>query len=202
MHRTTIRSLVAAGLIAAGVLVSRAAAPAAAPAAQSLADMKAQLATLKEQEAALEAKIQAAEAHADPSVPALVNDLNAMPKNLWPGESDNATKQGLRDKWLEDHIKPGADYEFSGTVAVSSPIKINEAGKPSRDGLQLTLDCGKQMIWGKEKTLRVVTQLGNVAPEDAMDWNDKTTITIHGKNHSVNTQTNPVEIRLEVSEKK
>jgi hypothetical protein len=103
-----------------------------------------------------------------------------MPKNLWPGESDSQTKEQLRDKWLEENVKPGTVYTFTGAVLASTPGKINEAGKPSTDGVQVSLDCGKQMIWGKEKGLRVVAVV-RVKPEEALDWNEKTVITISGR---------------------
>lgn len=176
----------------------------AAPAGKgdSLADMKARLAKLKEEETALQAKIDAAEAPPAGTVPGVIADLNKLPKNLWPGDSDSQTKESLREKWLTDNIKEGAAYTFTGNVLVSSPTQVNEAGKPSVQGMQVTLDCGKQMVWGKEKVLRVICEIKNVKPEDALDWNEKTAITITGPMNACNVNGNPMEVRLKVSEKK
>jgi hypothetical protein len=168
---------------------------------ETAAAIRERLAKLKAEEAALEAKLAALEGGGAKGEPALVTALNAMPKNLWPGDSDNQTKEQLREKWLSENLKAGTVYDFTGTVAVSTPVKINEAGKPSSDGMQVSLDCGKQMIWGKEKGLRVVAVV-RVKPEEAVDWNEKTTITISGKSKAVRAEGNPVEVQMETCERK
>ncbi len=162
MTRMKSTIVVAWCAIAGGVLLMGGA---AAPGkGESIADMKAQLAKLKAQEAALQAKIDAAEAPAPGTLPGVIAELNKLPKNLWPADSDNQTKESLREKWLTDNIKEGAAYTFTGNVLVSGPTQVNEAGKPSVQGMQVTLDCGKQTLWGKEKDLRVVTEIKTSNP--------------------------------------
>jgi hypothetical protein len=191
----------AAVVLAAGLGVGAVVAAGPGGGKETAAQIRERLAALKAEEAALEAKLAAMEGGAAKGEPGLVTALNAMPKNLWPGESDNQTKEQLREKWLSENVKAGTVYAFTGTVAVSTPVKINEAGKPSTDGMQVSMDCGKQMIWGKEKGLRVVAVV-RVKPEEAVDWNEKTVLTISGKSASVRTEGNPVEVRMETCERK
>lgn len=200
MMRATVSAVLAAGMLAGAVMLGGAA---AAPAGgQSVAAMKEQLAKLKAQEADLQAKIQAAEAPAAGTVPEFIKKLNTLPQNLWPVDGENDMKVSVRQKWIDDNIKDGVTYEFTGTVAVSAPTKVDEPGKPERDGIQVTLDCGKQMVWGKEKNLRIVTVIGNVKPEDALDWNEKTVVTVTGKSKQTGLFGNPIDVRMDVSEKK
>lgn len=184
-------------------MAARGAGPGAATrAGESVAAMKARLAKLKEEAAALEAKISAAEAPAAGTEPAIVTALNALPKNLWPGENDSQAKQDLRAKWLEENIKPGKGYDFSGLVIIVSPQTIHEVDKAPVDAVRVVLDCGKYKVWGEEKGLKVMAVLENVTPADTLDWGEKKTITITGPSKTCWTSGNPVEVTMETSKLK
>lgn len=171
-------------------------------AGESVAQMKARLVKLKAEVADLEAKIQAAEAETAGKEPQIVTQLNAMPHNIWAGDSDSSIKQQLRDKWVEENLKAGTNYTFSGTVINVSPYTISAPGKASISGVAVTLDCGKHSVLGKDANVKALAVLENVSPADTVDWGDKKTITIEGPGKSYRLNGNNVEVQMAVSKKK
>ncbi|HVT82539.1 MAG TPA: hypothetical protein VHM90_17995 [Phycisphaerae bacterium] len=196
MNRNTFSKLALAATLAFGL-----SAMAQTTAPQNLDAMKARLAELKKEAAELEAKIAAAEAPAAGTEPAIITALNAMPKNLWPGDGDSEIKTSLRDKWLTENIKPGTPGTFTGTVIVSSASTLYPPGKPPVEGVRVVIDAGRHVVWGKEVGLKVTAVLENVAPADTLDWGDKKSITLTGNIKDCRPN-NPVEIMMETSRTK
>jgi hypothetical protein len=152
-------------------------APSAAPAttqpAESLAEMKARLARLKEEAAALEAKIAAVENPAVGAEPTLITQLNSLPRNLWPapGEQETVDKISARGKWISANVKQNGTCSFAGKI-----LTVRASG----GGTLVDLDGGKYVVWGEEWTLRLGALFEDVKPEKAVDLKAGQTIRVAG----------------------
>jgi len=145
----------------------------AAQGGESLADMKARLARLKEEAAVLEAKIAAAEGSAAGMELSLITQLNALPKNLWPvpGEQEAVDKISNRGKWIAANVKQTGTSSFTGKV-----MAVRLAGGAT----QVELDGGKYKVWGEEWSVQVGALFENSKPLNAGDVKVGETISVAG----------------------
>jgi hypothetical protein len=148
-------------------------APAATPGTESLADMKARLARLKEEALLLEAKIAAAEGPTAGAEPPIIAQLNALPKDLWPvpGEQEPVDKTSNRGKWIAANVKQTGTSFFSGKV-----LSVRLAGGAT----QVELDGGKYKVWGEECSVQVSALFETSKPLNAGEVKVGDTISVAG----------------------